>query len=176
MLCTCPFWFKLFHLNIGRHIVTRFRSYIGAETTRWWRVNHYASRSGNTLSLRRTLALTWACERFATYLHGMKEFHARTDHKLLIVVLGEKQISGKSLGHQWFKLRLLSFNFKIVRVGGKDFFAHDTLSRAPLDESTVGRDVLDQIHLNQIVKTFLWRMLGWMKFSKSRKRNKKLEY
>ena len=73
----------------------------------------------------------WACERFKDYLIGL-HFHLETDHKPLVPLLSSKNIDEMPLRIQWFRLRLMRYNYSIPHVAGKELCAADTLSRAPL--------------------------------------------
>ena len=62
-----------------------------------WRPVAYASKSMMETEKRyaqiekEALATTWACEKFATYILGMK-FLIETDHKPLVPLLGTKHL------------------------------------------------------------------------------------
>ena len=62
-----------------------------------WRPVAYASRSMSDTEKcyaqieKETLAITWACEKFATYILGTK-FLIETDHKPLVPLLGSKHL------------------------------------------------------------------------------------
>jgi len=62
-----------------------------------WKPVAYASRSMTETERRyaqiekEALASTWACEKFSTYILGMK-FAIETDHKPLVPLLGSKQL------------------------------------------------------------------------------------
>ena len=66
-----------------------------------WHPVAYASRSMSKTEQRyvqiekEALAATWACEKFSTYIIGMK-FLIEMDHKPLVPLLGEKHLD--SLG------------------------------------------------------------------------------
>ena len=54
------------------------------------------------------------------------------DHKPLIPLFSTKHLEELPARVQRFGLRMLRFNFNIVRVPGKNLLIADTLSRAPL--------------------------------------------
>lgn len=72
------------------------------EELRDWRPVYYASRSLSKTEKKyvqiekEALALTWACEKFATFIIGAPDLVLRTDHKPLIAVLGSKLIDDLS--------------------------------------------------------------------------------
>ena len=106
-----------------------------------WRPVAYASRSLSETEKRyaqvekEALAITWACERFSTYLLGM-QFLIETDHKPLISLLGTKQLDNLPPRILRFRIRLTRFNYAIQHVPGKLLYTADTLSRAPKWEET----------------------------------------
>lgn len=74
---------------------------------------------------REALSLVWACEKFHHYLYG-KCFTLITDHKPLIVIFGDRLKPSPRI-ERW-KLRLMSYDFKIMYRPGKNNIA-DPLSR-----------------------------------------------
>ena len=101
-----------------------------------WRPVTYASRSMSETEKRyaqiekEALAVTWACERFATYILGMK-FHIETDHKPLVPLLGTKHLDSLPPRILRFRLRLARFSYTITHIPGNLQYTADTLSRAP---------------------------------------------
>ncbi|XP_018374455.1 PREDICTED: uncharacterized protein K02A2.6-like [Trachymyrmex cornetzi] len=89
-----------------------------------WRPVYYASRALSETEKRyaqiekEALALTWACEKFATFIEGDQDLIRRTDHKPLISILGSKPIR-------------------------KTLVTADTLSRAPISDIL---DICDCMH------------------------------
>ena len=102
-----------------------------------WKPVAFASRSMSDTERRyaqvekEALACTWACEKFSSYILGMK-FLIETDHKPLIPLLGVKQLDSLPPRVLRFRLRLARFNYSIAHVPGKQLYTADTLSRAPL--------------------------------------------
>ena len=74
------------------------------------------------------LGITWACEKFDFYLVG-RIFEVETDHKPLISLLGEKDLSQLPLRVQRFKLRLMRYSFTIFHSPGRCMYIADYLSR-----------------------------------------------
>ena len=101
-----------------------------------WRPIAYASRSMTETERRyahiekEALAVTWGCEKFATYILG-KEFLIETDHKPLVPLLGTKHLDSLPPRILRFRLRLARFDYSITHVPGKLLYIADTLSRAP---------------------------------------------
>ena len=105
-----------------------------------WKPIAYASRSMNETEQRyaqiekEALATTWACEKFSTYILGLK-FSIETDHKPLVPLLGTKQLDKLPPRVLRFRLRLMRFDYTISHVAGKLLYTADTLSRAPVTSS-----------------------------------------
>jgi len=101
-----------------------------------WKPVAYASRSMTETEKRyaqiekEALATTWACEKFSTYILGMR-FLIETDHKPLVPLLGTKHLDSLPPRVLRFRLRLARFNYSILHVPGKLLYTADTLSRAP---------------------------------------------
>ena len=94
-------------------------------------------------------AITWACEKFSTYILG-KHINIDTDHKPLISLLGSKHLDNLPPRVLRFRLRLMRFNFSIEHVPGKLLYTADTLSQAPLKE-----DNLKNSELQTEVESFI---------------------
>ena len=68
------------------------------ESDSTWKPVAFASRSMTETEKRyaqiekEALAVTWACEKFSTYIPGMK-FLLETDHKPLVPLLGTKHLN-----------------------------------------------------------------------------------
>ena len=77
------------------------------------------------------LAVTWACDKFSHYVLGRK-FHIESDHKPLIPLLSTKRLDAMPPRILRFRLRLARYNYTIQHVPGKQLYAADMLSRAPV--------------------------------------------
>ena len=102
-----------------------------------WKPVSYSSRSMSETERRyvqiekEALAVTWACEKFADYIIGLK-VQLETDHKPLVPLLGTKQMSDLPPRILRFRMRLARFDYVINHVPGKLLCTADALSRAPL--------------------------------------------
>ena len=101
-----------------------------------WRPLAYASRTITETESRyapiekEALSLTWACEKFSSFVLGRK-FQLYTDHKPLVEIMGSKPISDLSARLQRFRLRLQTFDYEVIHIAGKDNCTADCLSRSP---------------------------------------------
>ena len=80
---------------------------------------------------KEALGITWACEKFATYVLGMR-FQIETDHKPLIPLLSCKHLDNFPPRILRFRLRLNRFDYSIHHVPGKLMSTADALSRSPV--------------------------------------------
>lgn len=67
---------------------------------------------------KEALAATWACQKFNFYLVG-RHFEIETDHKPLVPLLVEKDLSQLALRVQCFKFRLMRYDYHIYHSPGK---------------------------------------------------------
>ena len=120
-----------------------------------WQPIEYASRKMTEAEQRyamiekESLAITWACEKFDFYLMG-RAFQIETDHKPLVSLLGEKDLSQLPLRVQRFKLRMMRFDYEIFHTPGKDMYLADALSR-PLGEGCPDEAILNSIEVEKFV-------------------------
>ena len=103
------------------------------------------------------LAAVWACEKFARYLVGLKEFKLLTDHKPLVPLFNKKDIDKAPIRCQRLLLRMLRFNADMQYVPGKEQVVSDALSRKPAQGSEA-----DDVELSQDVHAFVEAVeRGW---------------
>ena len=101
-----------------------------------WKPIAYASRSMTETEGRypqiekEALAVTWACEKYMTYILG-KEIVIETDHKPLVSLLGGNNLGSLPPRILRYRLRLARFQ-SIVHVPGKSFCTADALSYSPV--------------------------------------------
>ena len=99
-----------------------------------WQPVEYASRKLTEAEVRyamvekEALAITWACEKFDYYLVG-RRFEIETDHRPLVSLLGEKDLSKLPTRVQRFKLKLMRYDYSIFHTPGRNMFLADSLSR-----------------------------------------------
>ena len=102
-----------------------------------WKPIAYALRSMTETEGRfahiekEALAVTWACDKFMTYILG-KEIVIETDHKPLVSLLGGKNLDSLLPRILRFRLRLARFQYSIVHVPRKSLCMADSLSRSPV--------------------------------------------
>lgn len=131
-----------------------------------WQPVEYASRKMTDTETRyamvekEALATTWACEKFDYYLVGRK-FEIETDHKPLIAILGEKDLSNLPVRVQRFKLRLMRYDYDIFHTPGKDMFLADALSRPNsyndnCEEKDKEESKMVELYVNSIVSSSMY--------------------
>jgi hypothetical protein len=108
------------------------------QTDNTWRPVTFASRSLTDVERRyaqvekECLALTWACERLADYLVGIR-FQLQTDHKPLVSLLSpQRALDDVPPRIQRLRIRLMRYDYSVVYVAGSSMGTADTLSRFPL--------------------------------------------
>ena len=111
---------------------------------------------------KEALATTWACEKFAEYILGMK-ITIETDHKPLVPLFNTKHLDQMPPRVLRFFLRLNQFNFRIHHTPGKDLHLADTLSRAPTNTPGV-----NGVTFTQEVVSFLETVIAALQTSPDR--------
>ena len=105
-----------------------------------WRPVAFASRTLSESEKRyaqiekEALAVCWASDKFHYYLAGRK-FVIETDHKPLVAILGEKELSKLPLRVQRFRLKMLTHDYIVRYTPGPKLVLADALSRAPVGSS-----------------------------------------
>ena len=139
---TKPTVLALYNVNADLKVSADASSYgLGAvllqHSDQGWLPVVYASRAMTDTERRyaqiekEALAITWACEKFSSYILGRK-FQIETDHKPLLPLLGNKSLHSLPPRIVRFRLRLRRFEYSISHTPGKQLVTADALSRSPL--------------------------------------------
>lgn len=113
----------------------RLGAVLEQEHDRKWHPVSYASRELTETEKRyaqiekEALALTWTCENFSEYILGA-EIILLTDHKSLVVLLGNKSLCELSARLQRFRMRLMRFNYEIKHVSGQELYSGYIITRS----------------------------------------------
>ena len=78
----------------------------------------------------------WACEKFHRYLYGLPQFKLITDHKPLVALINSHNLNKAPLCCQRLLMRLMRYCPIAEFAPGKTLLIADTLSRAPVQNST----------------------------------------
>lgn len=81
---------------------------------------------------KEVLGITWASERFADYIIGLK-FHIETDHKPLVPLLSTENLNELPARVQCFSMRMMQSASHMYL--GKSWYTADTLSCATIVKS-----------------------------------------
>ena len=84
---------------------------------------------------KEAFATTWLCEKFSAYILG-RHFEIESDHKPLIPLLNSKALDNLPPRILLFRLRLARYQYTARHVPGKFLVIADTLSRAPVPQSS----------------------------------------
>ena len=100
-----------------------------------WRPVAYASRSLSSTERKyaqiekEALAICWACDKFSYYILG-KDILIETDHKPLVAILGTKELAKLPIRVQRFRLRMMTYSYKVFYTPGSKLVLADALSRS----------------------------------------------
>ena len=92
---------------------------------------------------KEVLALTWACDKFSTYLLG-KKFAIETDHKPLVPSKHLDNLPPRVLR---FRRRLARYDYTISHVPGKLLYTADALSRAPTSPAEATTELEEEVEM-----------------------------
>ena len=90
---------------------------------------------------KEALGVTWACEKFDYFVVGRK-FEVETDHKPLIALLGEKDLTHLPVRVQRFKMRLMRYDFIIKHTPGSQMYIANMLSRPNMGSEPSDNDLM----------------------------------
>ncbi|KAK7093228.1 hypothetical protein V1264_007018 [Littorina saxatilis] len=77
------------------------------------------------------LASVWSCEKFDKFLMGLDTFRLITDHKPLVTLINNKDLSETPLRCQRMLMRLMRYKPIAEYTAGKNMVVADLLSRSP---------------------------------------------
>ena len=123
-----------------------------------WHPVAYASRSMTSTERRyaqiekEALAITWACEKFSSYIIG-NQILLETDHKPLVPLLTYKHLENLPPKVLRFRLRLMRFDYNIVHVAGKYLHTADLLSRVPQHTSPDAQSLSQQEDIEYFIQS-----------------------
>jgi len=100
---------------------------------------------------KEALAVTWACEKFRSYITGLQVI-VQTDHRPLVRILNTKSLDQLSPRIQRFRMRLMWFSYDVVYVPDSKLVTGDALSRAPILST-------DGVSLESFVESFLHQVI-----------------
>ena len=82
------------------------------------------------------LASVWTCEKFATFIVGLKSFKLLTDHKPNVPLMSTRDLNMVPIRCQRLLMRMLRFNPEPEYRPGRDLVVADALSRQPITPTT----------------------------------------
>ncbi|XP_077550696.1 uncharacterized protein LOC144163904 [Haemaphysalis longicornis] len=118
----------------------------------------FASRSLTSAETRysqtekEALAASWAVQRFDQYVCGL-DFILETDHQPLVALLGNMEIDLLPPRIQRFRLKLMSYQYKVLYVPGKLLATADTLSRAPVDAPSSQQADQVELYVQELIRS-----------------------
>ena len=107
---------------------------------------------------KEALAVTWACEKFASYILGLKDLTIETDHKPLLALLKTKNLDELSPRIQRFRMKLMRYSYQLEYIQGKNLTTADALSRAPVqsaDEEDKKLEEKANLMVRQVISNLL---------------------
>ena len=123
-----------------------------------WHPVAFASRSKTSTERRyaqiekEALAITWACEKFSSYIIG-NQILLEMDHKPLVPLLTYKHLENLPPRVLRFRLRLMRFDYNIVHVAGKYLHTADLLSRVPQHTSPDAQSLSEQEDIEYFIQS-----------------------
>ena len=124
------------------------------------------------------LEAVWACEKFARYLVGLRNFTLQTDHKPLVPLLSTKPLYQAPVRCQRLLLRMMRFCFDVQHVPGKDLVVADALSRSPLDSAELNSEELNSevvAHVDAVKASWPASQVKLQEFNKATDEDEELQ-